>query len=558
MLRTGIDMKLDKNRFGMKKNLIMLLCILTVIFLTIIFCILNVILYKKVSSDYINEAKQRFEFAVDATNDTYQNMIDKEQNIINSTLITDEIRKIAGYDQSDINEIIKSYDLLDKFFLGLTEFGSFNSEQIVIYLHGDNFPEGKYINKIGRIQGSDIWEELESSAVYESTWAYSEDYVSVYRHIRNFDADYGYLEIKIPTEKTVGNFRNMRLSEHEALRIIGKDGDVLYSSRAGGNYGFVIESTLADGNRAQFSANRFYIIKNYFIYAISLVVLFFAMLILCFFAYKRIIDVMTKDLYEFVLNIQNSEQMLLNPDLIHVDGDRDILQIKERFKELINRNNQMHSKIERLYKEKARVELNFLQSCINPHLLYNSLSAIKWLMMDSGNEETLGIIDDMTEYYRAVLSGGEEFITVDNEIRLIERYVQIIKTAYSIEIKLNIDVEKELLGCYVIKLLLQPIVENAVVHGVNGIENAQITVSARADGDDIIFKIIDNGYGMDKETADAAGVKNKKGFGLENSRKRIRVYYGRGYGISLVSKKGEGTCVTVQVRRLTQKPKGEV
>ena len=109
-----------------------------------------------------------------------------------------------------------------------------------------------------------------------------------------------------------------------------------------------------------------------------------------------------------------------------------------------------------------------------------------------------------------------------------------------------------------IKLLLQPIVENAVVHGVNGIENAQITVSARADGDDIIFKIIDNGYGMDKETADAAGVKNKKGFGLENSRKRIRVYYGRGYGISLVSKKGEGTCVTVRVRRLTQKPKGEV
>ena len=105
MLRTGIDMKLDKNRFGMKKNLIMLLCILTVIFLTIIFCILNVILYKKVSSDYINEAKQRFEFAVDATNDTYQNMIDKEQNIINSTLITDEIRKIAGYDQSDINEV---------------------------------------------------------------------------------------------------------------------------------------------------------------------------------------------------------------------------------------------------------------------------------------------------------------------------------------------------------------------------------------------------------------------------------------------------------------------
>lgn len=552
-------MKFDKNKFGMKKNLIMLLCVLTIIFLTIIFCILNVILYKKVSSDYINEAKQRFEYAVDVTNDTYRNMIDKEQNIINSTLITDEIKNITEYDQSNINDIIKSYDILDKFFRGLTEFGNFNSEQIVIYLNGDNFPEGKYINKIERIKNTDIWDRLEESAVYESTWTYNDDYISVYRHIKNFDADYGYLEIKIPTEKVIGSFRNMKLAKYEIVKIIGKNNNILYSSQNKKNYGFVIECTLADGNRAEFSANRFYIIKNYFIYAVSLIVLFFAMLIMCFFAYKRIIDVMTKDLYEFVLNIQNSEQMMLNPDLIQVDGDKDILQIKERFKELINRNNQMHNKIERLYKEKARVELNFLQSCINPHLLYNSLSAIKWLMMDSGNKETLDIIDDMTEYYRAVLSGGEEFITVDNEIKLIERYVQIIKTAYSIEINLVIDVEKELLNCYVIKLLLQPIVENAVVHGVNGIENAQITVSGRTDGDNIIFKIIDNGYGMDKATVDAVCVKkNKKGFGLENSRKRIRVYYGGGYGISLKSEQGKGTCVTVRVRKLMQKPKGEV
>lgn len=552
-------MKFDKNKFGMKKNLIMLLCILTSIFLTIIFCILNVILYKKVSSDYMTEAKQRLEYAVDTINDTYQNMIDKEQNIINSTLITDEIKNITEYDKDNINGVIGSYDILDKFFRGLTEFGSFNSEQIVMYLNGDNFPEGKYINKIERIKNTDVWNELESSAIYESTWTYNDDYISVYRHIKNFDNDYGYLEIKIPTEKIIDNFRDMKLAKYEILRVIGKNNNVLYSSRDGRIYGFVIERTLTDGNSVQFMANRFYIIKNYFIYAVSLVVLFIVTLTMCFFAFKRIIDIMTKDLYEFVTNIHNSEQMMMNPDLIHVDGDRDILQIKERFKELINRNNQMHKKIERLYREKARVELNFLQSCINPHLLYNSLSAIKWLMMDSGNKETLDIIDDMTEYYRAVLSGGEEFITVDNEMKLIERYVQIIKTAYSIDISLVIDVEKEMLDCYVIKLLLQPIVENAVVHGVNGVENARITVNGKTDGDDIVFEIIDNGYGMDRETMAAVCDRmNKKGFGLENSRKRIRVYYGSEYGILLKSKPEKGTCVTVRVRKLMQKPKGEV
>ena len=547
-------MMLNKNQYGMKKNFIMFLCLVTVVFLTIIFCILNIVIYKSIYSEYSSEAQSRLSNAVKQTSDVYTRMVDKEQNIINSTLVMEELKNLKNY---DINELVKSYDLLDRFFHGFDEYGKFSSEQIVMYLRGNHFPEGEYINRIERLEKKPFWNELENSQIYKSTWYYDDEYISVYRHLRYYDEDFGYLEVQVPLETIESIFEAINTEEYEKFEIISPTGETIYSGNTGSEqkFNFTLSGELPDDSVVVFSANKLYAMKSYFYYAVSIFVAFIIMAVLCYFIYTYIVGMIMSDLYKFILNIQSSEKVLLNADLIEVDGDKDIRHIKEKFKELITKNNRMHLKIEEINREKSRVELNFLQSCINPHLLYNSLSAIKWLMMDNVDNEVLSIIDDMTDYYRAVLAEGDEFISIREEIRLTERYVEIIKAAYSIDINLEIDAEEEILDCYIIKLLLQPIVENAVIHGVNGIDDARIKITVKSIEEDVIFEVADNGYGIDDETLKNLYDKNsRKGFGLRNSRKRIAVYYGKQYGISIDSKEGEGTKVSVRVKRINQKP----
>ncbi|MEG1393105.1 MAG: sensor histidine kinase [Christensenellaceae bacterium] len=196
-------------------------------------------------------------------------------------------------------------------------------------------------------------------------------------------------------------------------------------------------------------------------------------------------------------------------------------------------------------------EIKALQSQINPHFLYNTLDSIVWIAEEAGNEQIKEMTVALANYFRIVLSSGKDIIDVADEISHIENYLVIQKMRYE-NLDFEIDVDKELLHLKMPKLILQPIVENAIYHGIkNNTNGGKIVVRGYIKDEKLFFEICDNGRGMrENELENIFKQKTRQrirqgGVGLNNVRERIELYYGAEYGIRFKSKFKEGTIVTI-------------
>ncbi len=208
------------------------------------------------------------------------------------------------------------------------------------------------------------------------------------------------------------------------------------------------------------------------------------------------------------------------------------------------------------------MELELLQTNLNPHMLYNSLSSIRWNLLRCGETKMAEMVDTMVNYYRSVLSNGNSVITVREEIRLIRDYIAINEISYQMKIELEADIGEDLLNTHIVKLLFQPIAENAVIHGLNGKDDGKIYICGRRENGKRIFTIEDNGYGMDPEVAESLMNLSYKakfhGYGVQNTIKRIKNYYGEEYGLTIESVKGMGTKVEVIIPEAEKSEGGDV
>lgn len=199
--------------------------------------------------------------------------------------------------------------------------------------------------------------------------------------------------------------------------------------------------------------------------------------------------------------------------------------------------------------EKKSLELSLLQERINPHLLYNTLSAIKWAFP----EPRLGqVIDNMVRYYRIVLNRGNEIIKLRDEVELIQEYVKLQKFTYRGEYTFDVHVEEAALDVTIPKNLLQPFMENAILHGVSiRKESGRIGLSAICREDSLVLEIADNGMGMDRERVEQilTGTYHGSvgGYGIRNVMKRLELFYQGKAEICISSERGAGTTVTVDI-----------
>jgi two-component system sensor histidine kinase YesM len=222
--------------------------------------------------------------------------------------------------------------------------------------------------------------------------------------------------------------------------------------------------------------------------------------------------------------------------------------------------NSMIAEIRRLigevYENKLRskeAQLRALQAQINPHFLYNTLDVIYWTSRLEGASKTGDLVSSLASLFKLGLNGGSELTTVGKEVEHLEAYLSIQKVRYEEEPRLRVDVDRGLYGFGTIKLILQPIVENALIHGIADMgARGEVSVTGRAEGDDIVFEVSDNGAGMDEEKLaeiledEGDGM---RGYGVKNVRDRIGLRYGEGYGLSVASAPGEGTRVVIRIPR---------
>ena len=210
-------------------------------------------------------------------------------------------------------------------------------------------------------------------------------------------------------------------------------------------------------------------------------------------------------------------------------------------------------KTEQIRLRKAEFEL--LQSQINPHFLYNTLDAIVWLAEAGEQKKVVSMVGSLSDFFRISLNQGQDILDVKEELQHVRSYLEIQQMRYQDILQYEICVPEELNHCQIPKITLQPLVENALYHGIkNKRGKGMIRIEGELDGEDCILLITDNGKGMTPERLEQVrkGIRNRKAretdiYGLYNVNERIRLNFGENYGITITSTYGEGTCVTVRL-----------
>ena len=203
--------------------------------------------------------------------------------------------------------------------------------------------------------------------------------------------------------------------------------------------------------------------------------------------------------------------------------------------------------------QKRKIELKALQSQINPHFLYNTLDSIIWMAEGKKNEEVVLMTASLARLLRQSISIENELVTIGQEIEYVRSYLTIQKMRYKDKLEFEINVDPRITHAQIIRLVLQPIVENAIYHGLKYKESkGMLKVHGYELGERIIIDITDDGVGMDEETLKHIYDKHKvnyhsNGVGVYNVQQRLVLYYGKEYGIIYHSEKGKGTTATVVI-----------
>ena len=236
-----------------------------------------------------------------------------------------------------------------------------------------------------------------------------------------------------------------------------------------------------------------------------------------------------------------------------VDSKNEIGSLTKSFDVMTHRIHELMEQNVHEQEEKRKSELKALQSQINPHFLYNTLDSIIWMAEGKKNEEVVLMTVSLARLLRQSISNEDEVVPIANEVEYARGYLTIQKMRYKDKLEFQIEVDSSILYIPLIKLVLQPIIENAIYHGLKYKESKGLLIvkGFMKDGN-AVLQVIDDGVGMDEETLAHIYDKHKvnyhsNGVGVYNVQKRLKLYYGEDYGITYTSELGKGTTATITI-----------
>lgn len=242
---------------------------------------------------------------------------------------------------------------------------------------------------------------------------------------------------------------------------------------------------------------------------------------------------------------------------VEITTDDEIGEVASCFNQMVTDIRELINKNYVMVLRERESELAVLQAQINPHFLYNALDSIYWQAEGEGDEKTAESVYELAQLFRLVLGQGKSMVTVEMELQLLERYLEIQKLRFHEQMNYHFDMEPSAANRKIPKLILQPFVENAVVHGMNDIvQDFQICVSVHLEGSYLVCLIQDNGIGMDEvslrriweEDSDKVYSGQRIGrYAIRNVRERLMLRYGENFELKIESHIGMGTLVTVRL-----------
>lgn len=237
-------------------------------------------------------------------------------------------------------------------------------------------------------------------------------------------------------------------------------------------------------------------------------------------------------------------------------GTREVWELSDSFGHMVRRMQELMSTVRQEEINLRKTELKALQAQINPHFLYNTLDSIAWMCEQGRSSDAVKMIHALARLFRISISKGHELIPIAREIEHAENYLEIQKYRYKNQFTYAFEVDPVCLDYYCNKITLQPIIENAIVHGLDLlVEEGRIDVRVEQDGDDIVFCVQDNGVGMSQEQIDSIlkqDSRERSGIGIKNVNDRLQIYFGKRYGLSITSELDVGTCVEIRMPKIKE------
>lgn len=282
---------------------------------------------------------------------------------------------------------------------------------------------------------------------------------------------------------------------------------------------------------------------------------------LIFFIFSFFLSTMvTKPILKLTKAMQRGKNGELRPSP-PISSTVEINELNDTYNTLVENINHLIQVVYEKELVRSRAELKALQAQINPHFLFNTLDALYWSLIEKEEEELAQVVLSMSELFRYTVSNSkqDEWVTLSEEVEHIRRYMEVMKLRWGDRLLWNIVVPASCLDVRIPKLLIQPIVENAVLHGIGNKTDPGIvwvTVEECRDGADIIIKVADDGYGMDEQTKKNVNewLSNKDvfptkkgGMALVNVNKRLQLYYGEDRKLVIHSELGQGTIVLLKI-----------
>lgn len=502
--------------------------IITVGLLPVFIC--GFIVYFFISSmqwnDVVNQTNNRAVRMADSINIILANAIDYSSAIVFNTRI---LNGISNDFTENTSEKVEFYEMLDMYFDNYKLTTDTSDNDCIIYHDNSSLFKSKHTLPLSTLGGG-LQNSVLNQGFDQPVWENAKDHTSIYRRMMNTGDFKAVLGISIPYKHFETLIDNFLADGTEKIRYEitdNADEASLYLSKN------LINGTYLCAQIPPSIKHGIYL-RN-FLLIFSVLLVFSVALFVCANLLSRFL---TQKIDKFIENL-NKNETLEDFRKIQFNEDDEFAFIYNKIKALIQKIDDIHLTLNKTLTEKNVLELEYMQSKINPHLLYNSLSSMKWNAMDNGDKTAVQNISALTQYYRAVLSGGKNIITLSQEIDLVQKYIKVMEFAHKHPYPYEINIEPELSSQMTIKHLLQPFVENAILHGINRMENGKIKIEAFKLKNHTVLTVTDNGCGIPPEKLEnirqMTYSSDYRSYGIKNTLRRIRLYYGDDCNIEIES-----------------------
>jgi len=503
----------------------------------------------------------------------YENYI---RGIINTSVtIQAEISMVQSFD--DWNDVSAFFNDVLRLNNDILKIAVFDYETRVCLASSDLYEMGSFL------YADAVWfyEALENPTVHVFSGPYSGDgvyRVNVSRSIGLPDGRRGVLKIEISFQRFIELVMKSNLGDGGHITIIDQNYNIVYTSlewdidavqglaamrtlvlgtksaEVNGYNMFVTVDTLSNTKwriGVFINADKLSEIEQGFIQ--TTIIILIIVLVIGIFIFTWVGKAITGSLrrLEFAMRtVEKSDYFRMEE--VNESAFKEVSALNLRFNKMMQKINELMHRVMDEQEAQRKSELKALQNQINPHFLYNTLESIIWVIEKEKNLEASQMVASLARLFRFGLSTDDETVPLRNEIEHVRNYLQIQKFRYSDTFDYEIDVDEKALDIKTMKLILQPIVENSLYHGIkNNIDRGYIKISGHIDGDFLVLSVSDNGYGMRQEKIDMLYSSFKQntpdsGVGLKNIYQRVMIYYGGNAEMLIESELDEGTTITIK------------